>query len=319
MKIKKDAVASNTLVCKTGIKSRLAKDFKKNASLYLLAIPIIIYYVVFVIAPLCGTVIAFQDYSLTKGIFGSKFVGFKHFLDFFDSMYFFRVLKNTLVISITQILVEFPAPIILALLINEVKSKRYSRTVQTITYLPHFISLVVLCGIVKDFTASDGIIGSVVASITGEDVNMLTQCGWFVPIYVFSGIWQGVGWGSIVYLAALTSLDASLYEAANLDGAGRWKQFVHVTIPGILPTVITMLIMRIGRMTSVGSEKILLLYNQNIYETADVISTFVYRKGMLEQNYGFSTAVGLFNSVINCVFLIVANYTSKKINGLALW
>ena len=319
MKMKQDALTSNTLVCRTGLKSRLAKDFKKNSSLYLLAIPIIIYYVVFVIAPLCGTVIAFQNYSLTKGVFGSKFVGFKHFLDFFDSMYFFRVVKNTLVISITQILVEFPAPVILALLINEVKSKHYSRTVQTITYLPHFISLVVLCGIVRDFTASDGIIGSVVAAITGEDVNMLTQRGWFVPIYVLSGIWQGVGWGSIVYLAALTSLDASLYEAASLDGAGRWKQFVHVTIPGILPTVITMLIMRIGRMTSVGSEKILLLYNQNIYETADVISTFVYRKGMLEQNYGFSTAVGLFNSVINCAFLIAANYASKKINGTALW
>lgn len=299
--------------------SRLAKDLKKYKGLYLLALPVFIYYAVFVIIPLLGNVIAFQDYSLTKGILGSKFVGLKHFTDFVTSMNFGRVVKNTLVINITSLIFGFPAPIILALLIHELKSVRYSRTVQTVTYLPHFISLVVLCGIVRDFTAADGLIGSFVARLTGVNMDMLGQSKYFVPIYVISGIWQGVGWGSIVYLAALTSLDSSLYEAASLDGAGKWKQFVHVTFPGILPTILTMLIMRIGQFVTVGSEKILLLYNPNIYDTSDVIQTYLYRKGMIDQSYSFSTAVGIFNSLISCVLLIFANTASKKLNDVSLW
>ena len=179
--------------------------------------------------------------------------------------------------------------------------------------------MVVLCGIVRDFTAADGLIGSFVARLTGVNMDMLGQSKYFVPIYVISGIWQGVGWGSIVYLAALTSLDSSLYEAASLDGAGRWKQFVHVTFPGILPTILTMLIMRIGQLVTVGSEKILLLYNPNIYDTSDVIQTYLYRKGMIDQNYSFSTAVGIFNSLISCVLLIFANTASKKLNDVSLW
>lgn len=193
------------------------------------------------------------------------------------------------------------------------------RTVQTCTYLPHFISLVVICGMIKDFVADTGVIGSWVCALTGRDSSLLNEPGFFVPIYVISDVWQGAGWGSIVYLAALMGIDQQLYEAAQIDGAGRWKQTIHVTLPGILPTIIIMLVLRMGNILNVGFEKIILLYNEAIYSTSDVISTFVYRKGLQEFNYSFSTAVGLFNSVINLFFLFGANFLSKRATGSSLW
>ena len=210
-------------------------------------------------------------------------------------------------------------PIILALMINEVRKKWFVRTVQTCTYLPHFISLVVICSMIKDFVAETGVIGSVVCALTGRDSSLLNDPNLFVPIYVISDIWQGAGWSSIVYLAALMGIDQQLYEAAQIDGAGRWKQTLHVTLPGILPTVVIMLVLRMGNILNVGYEKIILLYNDAILSTSDVISSYVYRQGLQQSDYSYSTAVGLFNSVINLVFLFGANFLSKKATGSSLW
>ncbi|GBG11228.1 sugar ABC transporter permease [Paenibacillus agaridevorans] len=295
------------------------KDWLRNYSLYLIVSPVILYYIVFHYAPIYGAIIAFKDYLPMKGVLGSPWVGFKHFQDFFESYYFWRVLKNTLVISLTSLVFGFPAPIILALLINEVKKKLFSRFVQTVTYMPHFISLVVVCGLVLDFTRDSGIINAIIGLFGGDKVTMLNHPGYFVPVYVTSEIWQEIGWGSIIYLAAMGSIDPQQYEAATIDGAGRWKQTVHVTLPGIAPTIMILLILKIGGILSVGYEKIILLYNPAIYETADVISTYVYRKGLQEFAWSFSSAVGLFNSTINFVLLLTANWLSRKVNQSSLW
>ena len=269
---------------------RFKKDLQQNWTLYLLIFPVIIYYFIFHYRPMGGAIIAFKDYVPKKGIWGSNWVGFKHFINFFKSNFFFRIFKNTVVINVSTLIFGFPAPIILALLINEIKRKNFKKTVQTITYLPHFISLVVVAGVIKDFTADYGIINDIIAFFGGERRTLLNFPHLFVPIYVISDIWQGVGWGSIIYLAALSSIDPALYEAAEIDGAGRWKQTLAITIPSILPTIVIMLILRMGSIFNVGYEKIILLYNPLIYETSDVISSFVYRRGLLEANYSFSTA-----------------------------
>lgn len=298
---------------------KIRKDWLKNVSLYMIVAPVLIYYLIFHYVPIYGAVIAFKDYIPTKGIWGSPWVGFKHFQAFFDSYYFWRILKNTLVISLTSLVFGFPAPIILALLINEVKSRYFSRFVQTVTYMPHFISLVVVCGLIIDFTRDSGMVNTIIGLFGGEKETMLNKAGYFVPLYVTSEIWQEVGWGSIIYLAAMGSIDPQLYEAATIDGAGRWKQTLHVTLPGIASTIIILLILKVGGILSVGYEKIILLYNPAIYESSDVISTFVYRKGLQEFGWSFSSAVGLFNSTINFVLLLGANRISKKINNSGLW
>jgi putative aldouronate transport system permease protein len=295
------------------------RDFKTNKAIYLMLTPVILYYLIFHYKPMYGAIIAFKDFTPSKGIMGSPWVGFKHFQEFFTDYYFMRILKNTLIISINSLIFSFPAPIILALLLNELKSKWFSRTVQTISYMPHFISMVVICGILKQFTMDDGIITYIFSLFGFEKITMLSQPQLFVPIYVGSGIWQEIGWGAIIYLAALTGIDQEQYEAAKIDGANRWKQTLHVTLPGIAPTIIILLILRMGSILSVGFEKIILLYNPSIYETADVISTYVYRKGLLEFNWSFSSAVGLFNSVINFILIILANWMSKKVNETSLW
>jgi putative aldouronate transport system permease protein len=298
---------------------KVVKDFKKNKSLYLLVLPVLLFYILFCYKPMYGAIIAFKNFIPSKGIMGSSWVGLKYFYEFFNSFYFLRVLKNTLVISITTIVFGFPAPIILALLINELRSKMFSRVVQTISYMPHFISLVVICGMIIDFTRDTGIVNEFLGVFGLPKETMLNYPGYFVPVYVISDIWQGVGWGSIIYLAALMGIDNEQYEAATIDGASRWKQAFHITIPGIIPTIVIMLILRMGNIMNVGFEKIILLYNPAIYETSDVISSFVYRKGLQEFNWGYSSAVGLFNSVINFIFLITANWLSKKSTDSSLW
>jgi len=267
-----------------------------------------------------GALIAFMDFQPGVPIFQNSWVGFSNFVDFFQDRSFFRVIKNTLVISISSIISGFPVPIILALLINELRSRLYSRLVQTVSYLPHFISLVVICGLIRDFTGGNGIVTRFI-QILGSDIgtSLLMKPSYFVPVYVISGIWQEAGYGSIIYLAALTGISHELYEAATIDGASRWKQTIHITLPGILPTIVIMLILRMGNMMNVGFEKIILLYNPQIYETADVISSFVYRKGLQEFNFSFSTAVGLFNSAINFAILLAANSISKRVNETSLW
>ena len=298
---------------------RFKQDMRQNWTLYMLIIPVLLYYFIFHYRPMVGAIIAFKNYIPKKGIFGSDWVGFKHFISFFQSHYFFRVFKNTVVINVSTLIFGFPAPIILALLINEIKRQRFKKTVQTITYLPHFISLVVVAGLIKDFTADYGIINDLIAFFGGERQALLNSPSLFVPIYVLSDIWQGVGWGSIIYLAALAAIDQELYEAAEIDGAGRWRQTLAITLPSILPTIVILLILRMGSIFNVGYEKIILLYNPLIYETADVISSFVYRRGLLEANYSFSTAVGLFNSVLNFSMLLIANSISRKVNETSLW
>jgi putative aldouronate transport system permease protein len=300
-------------------KTTVVKDFKLNKSLYLMIIPVLLFYILFHYKPMYGLIIAFKDFSPAKGIMGSDWVGLIHFKDFISSFYFKRILTNTLVINMVNLIIGFPAPIILALLINELKNKIFTRTVQTLSYLPHFISLVVVCGMIKDFVSDTGIISQIVSWFSGERINLLNFPKYFVPVYVGSEIWQGIGWGTIIYLAALAGIDQEIYEAARVDGASKWQQVIHVTIPGIMPTIVILLILRVGSMLNVGFEKIILLYSPATYETADVISSFVYRKGLQEFNFSYSAAVGLFNSIVNFVLLITSNKISKKVNDTALW
>lgn len=304
----------------------IKKDLQRNWLLYLMVLPVLIYYFIFHYLPMAGVLLGFKDYqpvlgnSFFENLMQSDWVGFKYFKEFFTSVYFKRIMVNTFKISFASIVFGFPAPIILALLINEVNSKWYKKTIQTVTYLPHFISLVVICGMIRTFTASDGVVSQLIASLTGsESITMLNYPNLFLPVYVVSGIWSEIGWGSIIYLSALSGVNNELYEAAKIDGAGRWKQTLNVTLPGILPTIMIMLIMRLGQVLSVGSEKILLLYNDMTRESSEVISTYVYNKGIVNREYGFSTAVGLFNSAVNIVFLVVSNQISKKVTETSLW
>lgn len=297
----------------------VAKDFARNKYIYLMAIPVLVYYIIFRYGPMYGLIIAFKDFSPGKGIWGSPWAGFKHFESFFSGPYAWPLIRNTFLISAYNLLWGFPLPVILALLLNEVRNNTFKRTVQTVTYLPHFISLVVVCGLIVDFTASDGVINDIIEMLGGERTNFMMKPEWFRTIYVASEIWQNIGWDSIIYLAAITNLDPQLYEAATIDGANRWRQTFHITIPGIMPTIIILLILRLGRLMDVGHEKILLLYNPLTRETADVISTYVYRRGLLDFDYSFSTAVGLFNSLINFGLLMVANAISRRVSETSLW
>lgn len=300
-------------------KQRFLRDFKLNRLLYIMMIPVILYYVVFHYAPMYGAIIAFKDFSPMKGIIGSDWVGLQHFRDFFSSYYFWRILSNTVIISVYSILFMFPAPIILALLINEVRNQSFKRIVQTFSYMPYFISLVVICGMITDFTNSNGVINTLFSWLGYDGTAMLQKPGLFRPVYILSEIWQKIGWESIIYIAALAGIDQEQYEAARIDGASRLKQMLHITLPGILPTITIMFILRMGNMLNVGFEKIILLYNPVTYETADVISSFVYRKGLLEFGWSYSSAVGLFNSVVNLILLISANYISRRVNKTSLW
>ena len=297
----------------------LKKEIKRNGSLYLLVAPVVVYYLVFAYVPIFNNVIAFKHYLPARGIWGSDWAGFKYFNDFFTSPYFGRVLWNTVKLSTVSIIFAFPAPILLALLVNELKSRRYSRVVQTASYLPHFISIVVVCSMIKEFVANDGIITIVLGFFGFPNVNMLNEPELFVPIYIISDIWQGIGWGSIIYLAALTGISPELYESAKIDGANKWVQLIRITIPSIIPTIIIMLILRIGSFMNVGFEKIILLQNPLIYETSDIIASYVYREGILSRSYSFASAVGLFNSVVNCTLIVGANYIGRRYNGTSIF
>lgn len=307
-------------------KDIIIKDLQKNKLMYLLIIPVLLYYIIFCYVPMYGLIIAFKDFKQVLGhgffenILTSDWVGFKHFLSFFNSVKFLRIFQNTVKISLCSIVFEFPAPILLALLINEVTQTKLKKTIQTLTYLPHFISLVVICGMIRSFTGSNGIITNLITSITGKaSGNMLLEPNYFLPIYITSAIWQGVGWGSIIYLSAISGISQELYEAAKIDGANRWKQTIHVTLPGLMPTITIMFILRLGGILSVGYEKIILLYNDMTRPVAEVISTYVYERGLVARDYSFSTAVGLFNSIINVTFVVAANKLASKMGDTSLW
>lgn len=304
---------------KTSYAKRLGRDLRKYKSLYLLVIPVVIWYLVFHYKPIYGLIIAFKEYRPGLGIWGSRWVGLKHFTSFFESYYFERLLRNTLIISLSTLVFSFPAPIVFALLLNEVKNMKFKRMIQTISYMPHFISMVVIAGMIHTFTSSTGFITTIAMKFGFPEVSMLTRQELFVPIYVISGIWQQMGWSAIIYISALASVDQQLYEAAEIDGAGRWKQTLHVTLPGISGTIIIMLLLRLGSIMSVGYEKIILLYNESIYETSDVISTYLYRRSLGKAEYSMGAAIGLFNSVVNFVLVIIFNKISKKVSEVSLW
>jgi len=314
----KPFTGASTVAFKTANRKRLA-GIAKNKHVYIMLLPVVLYYLIFHYLPMYGVIIAFKHYAPLRGITGSPWAGLEHFQEFFNSYYFWRLLKNTALISFYDLIFGFPAPIILALVLNEVAGLKFKRFVQTISYLPHFISLVVIVGLVLDFLSRDGLINQLTGMFGIGAVPFMQKPEWFRTVYIASNIWQSVGWGSIIYLAALTAISPELYEASRVDGANRWQQLWNITVPGILPTIMIMLILRVGDMMSVGYEKIILMYNPLIYDTADVISTFIYRKGLLEMNYSYSTAVGLFNAVINFTLLLLVNRLSRRLSGSSLW
>ena len=305
---------------KSSVIRQLGNNILKHPLLYIMALPVILYYLLYHYYPMYGMLIAFFDYAPMKGILGSDFVGMKHFKAFLQDPYFFRTVWNTLSINIKLLVFAFPFPIVFAILINELTANRFRKFIQTVTYMPHFISTVVICGLVLNFCSSTGVITSLISSVTGmEPTNLMSKVSLFQPIYVLMIIWQEFGWDSIIFYAALTGIDQSLYEAATVDGAGRWAKIRHITLPGLAPTIIILLILRIVNMMSLGWDRIILLYNPMIYESADVISTYVYRRGLLKFEYSFASAVGFFNSIINFILLIGANAVSRKINDTSLW
>jgi len=292
---------------------KLWRDIYKNKWKYILVLPVIVWLILFCYKPMYGIVIAFKNFKIGMSIADAPWVGLLQFKRFFKDIYFGRLLKNTFSISALSLLFSFPAPILLALLINEVKASWFKRTIQTVTYLPHFITMVVVCSLIHNFFGADGMVPELMERyFGGNGRSLLTQSETFYAVYIGSGIWQGVGWGSIIYLAALSGIDQEQYEAARIDGAGRLQQMIHITLPGLLPTVSMLLILNMGSLLNVGYEKIMLLYSSEVYDVADVISTYVYRKGLQEADYSFGTAVSLFNSVINIILLLSANRISKK-------
>ena len=291
----------------------------RNRSLYLMIIPVLIFFILFHYKPMYGAIIAFKDYTPALGIAESPWVGWDNFTRFFSSVYFGRLIRNTILLSFYSLLFGFPAPIILALLLNEVKNKKFKGLTQTVTYLPHFISMIVVTGMLVDFNMTSGLFNDIIELFGGERSPLLQNPDLYRTIYVASGIWQEIGWGSIIYLSALSGVDSQLYEAAQIDGAGKWKQLIHVTLPGIAPTIIIMFILKMGTLMNMGYEKTILLYNPATYETADIISSYIYRIGLLEQDWSYSTAIGLFNSVINLGLLLITNKIARKCGETSLW
>jgi putative aldouronate transport system permease protein len=292
----------------------------RNWQLYLFIAPAFLYFLIFHYGPMYGIQIAFKNYNPVRGVFGSPWVGFDHFIRFFESYYFWDLMWNTLAISLYELAVGFPIPIILALAFNELKHKRFKKLVQTVTYAPHFISVVVMVGMVIAFLSpSTGILIRFVEWMGIDAPSFLTSPAWFKTVYVLSGVWQSAGWGTIIYLAALSGVDPGLHEAAIIDGANRLQRIRHINIPVLVPTMTILLILNMGSLLGVGFEKILLMQNPLNMESSDVISTFVYRSGLENAQYSFSTAVGLFNSVINAFLLVTVNQIVRKTSENSLW
>ena len=298
---------------------RLKLDFQRNYQAYLMVLPSIVLIFIFAFIPMYGILMAFENFRPQLGVLGSKWVGLYHFKDFLTSPHSLNVIRNTLFISVYSLLVGFPCPILLALLLNEVRCQAYKRTVQTISYMPYFISNVVICGMIKSFMAYDGVFNQITAMFGMAPKSFLSDPALFPSVIVFSDLWQCIGWNSIIYMAALAGIDPDLYEAAHIDGCGRLRQMWHITLPGIVPTIITLLILSIGGLLGANSGKILLLYSPLTYETGDVIGTFIYRRGLQGGDFSYSTAVGLFQTVINFLLLIFANWFSNKTTETSLW
>ncbi|MDI3508895.1 MAG: putative aldouronate transport system permease protein [Clostridiales bacterium] len=310
----------NEVELKSSLRKETIKSIKKDWQLYSLLILPIIYYIIFKYGPLYGNIIAFRKYVPGGPVYGTEWVGFRYFEMFITDPTFWNVFKNNIILSVGSLIFGFPLPIIFALLLNELSNGLFKRVVQTTSYLPHFLSAVIVAEIIMEMLSpTSGVINMLIKTLGGEPIHFLASPEWFRPIYWISGIWQETGWGAIIYLAALSNISPELYEAAAIDGAGRWQQTVHITIPGIMPTIIILLILNIGGLMGVGFEKILLLYNPLTYSTADVISTYLYRMGLESNNFSYATAIGLFESIIGFTLVTVANYVSRKLTDTSLW
>lgn len=307
----------------TGFKTESAtigKRIYKSRYLLMLFLPCLIYYIIFKYVPMWGVAIAFKDFKAFKGFFASNWAGLKYFKMFFSSADAFVLIKNTFMLGFYTLVWGFPIPIIFALVLNEVKKTRFKKLVQTVTYMPHFISEVIVVGMVIMFLSpTSGVINNLMELLGGERINFLVEPKYFRSIYIISGLWKDTGWGAIIYLAALAGIDPQLYESALMDGANKWKQIIYITLPSIAPTIITMLILKTGGILDVGFEKVLLLQNPAIYSTSDVISTYVYRQGLMTGNMSYGSAVGLFNSIINLIFIYVSNYMARRYSETSLW
>lgn len=312
------------IASRTALKPKLSaayikKVFARDKYLYLMVLLPLAYFIIFHYIPLYGVTLAFKDFDIGKGIMGSPWVGLKYFEEFFGNPYSWQLIRNTIVLRLWHLTIGFPAPIILALLLNELRAERFKRVVQTSSYLPHFISLVVVAGMVVSFLASDGPVNSALKGLGGQPVPWMQRPEWFAPIYTIAGIWQHAGWTSVIYLAALTGISSELIEAAVIDGAGRWQRMWHITLPGIAPTVTIMFLLRIGQLLTLDYQMILLLYSPAIYETSDVLGTYIYRRGILGADFSFATAVGLFQAAVGLVFIVVSNWIAKRVGETSLW
>lgn len=300
--------------------SAALKHLRRFFWLYVFLIPGLLSIFFFKLLPMYGLQIAFRDFSVVKGVWGSEWVGLEHFKTLFNSVNFSRVLKNSIVTSLLRLLFSFPVPIVLALLLNEVKNARFKKTVQTVMYLPHFISWVIVITMVTGlFSRSQGIINELIVACGGEKIDFLTSKDWFRPLLIGSSIWKEAGWGTIVYLAALAGVDQELYEAAALDGAGRWQRMLHITLPCIASTITVMLILNMGSILSNGFEQIWLLQNAPNKEIAEVLETYSYQVGLREGRYSFAAAIGFFQSLVGMIMIFVSNFLSKRTGGDGLW
>ena len=301
------------------MKKKASKTFKQF-DLYLLLLPTLVYLIVYHYAPMYGVVLSFKDYNPALGIWGSPWVGFEHYLRFFKSHYFIDLLKNTVGISLYSILINMPIPIIFALMLNELRSKKFKKVVQTILYTPHFISTVVIVGLLMSFlTPQKGAICQIAALFGGELPNLMAEADWFSSLYVFSGLWQELGWWTIIYVAVLSGVDQNLHEAARIDGATKLQRIWHINIPWLMPTIVVLFVLSVGGILSVGFEKIYLMQNKLNLDASEVFSTYVYKAGLLEAQYGFSTAVNVFSALINMFLLVLANAAAKRMNQSSLW
>jgi putative aldouronate transport system permease protein len=293
---------------------------KRNYELYLFILPVVVLYLVFRYYPMYGVQIAFKDFSASQGIWGSEWVGFEHFREFFDSYNFWPIIENTLTLSLLSLVFGFPIPIIVALMLNQVFARRFKKFVQTVIYAPHFISTVVLVGMLHVFLSpNSGLVNHIIAAFGGEPILFMADAGWFRPLYILSGIWQETGFSTIIYLAALAGVSPELHEAAIMDGASKWKRVLHVDIPGIMPTIIILLVLACGNLMSIGFEKAFLMQGDLNYETSNILPTYVYEMGIQRAQYSFSAAVGLFNSILNVILLVSVNRIAKRLSETSLW
>lgn len=304
---------------KTGNIKNLFNQIKKSRQYYLLILPAIVYVLIFCYGPMYGLQIAFKDYKMSLGVMGSRWVGLRNFKDFFNGYYFWNLIRNTFVLSLYTLIVGFPIPIIVALILNETKGK-FKKFTQTVLYAPHFISTVVLVGMITSlFSPSSGVVNTILNQFGIESIYFMGDPKYFRHMHAWSGVWQNMGWNAIIYIAALSGIDPCLHEAASIDGANRFQRILKINLPCIAPTVIIMLIMQLGHIASVGYEKVYLLQNEMNVEVSEIISTYVYKRGIVNSNYSFSSAVGLFNNIVNVIMLLIANTVSKKFSETSLF